>query len=166
MRAPSWSLRCARPTSRRPWKSSSCWPTAIASATVLAHRYPGLAADIAWAAPRLLARAQPTAAPHLQLDALLALALGDDALRAGAPFWLRAAAALVLPALAPLTDPTATIDDAIAVARELAPLFAPPPDANAGDAAFADLLPLLLDEYGGEPVSGDGPGHGERRRRR
>src|SRR5262249_30289531 len=124
----------------------------------LARRYPGIAADIAWAAPRLLARAQPTAAPHLQLDALLALALGCDALRSGAPFWLRAAAALVLPALEPLGEPGATIDDAIAVARELAPLFAPPPDANAGDAAFADLLPLLLDEYGGEPVSGDGPG--------
>jgi hypothetical protein len=89
---------------------------------------------------------------------LLALALGDPDLHAAAPFWLRAAARLVLPALGPLDRPGATVDDAIAVARHLAPLFEPPPGANAGDAAFADLLPLLLDEYGGEAIAGDGAG--------
>jgi len=123
----------------------------------LAERYPGLGADVAWAAPRLLARAHPTAAPHLQLDALLTLALGDTALRARAPFWLRTAADLVLPALTPLDRPEASIDDAIAVARALAPMFTPPPEMDAGDAAFADLLPLLLDEEGADAVAGDGP---------
>jgi hypothetical protein len=123
----------------------------------LAARYPGLAADLAWAAPRLLARAAPTAAPHLQLDALLALAVGGEGGQAEAPFWLRAAASLVLPALRPLAEPEATLEDAVAVARELARFFTPPPDAGAGDAAFADLLPLLLDEYGGEGIATDGP---------
>jgi len=124
----------------------------------LADRYPGLAADLAWVAPRLLAAATPSSPPYLQLDALLALALDDGVSRARAPLWLRAAAALVLPALAPLARPDATVDDAVAVARELASYFEFPAGQNAGDAAFADLLPLLLDEYGGESVSGDGDG--------
>jgi hypothetical protein len=62
----------------------------------------------------------------------------------------------VLPALAPLARDAATIADAIAVARSLTPYFEVPAEQNAGDAAFADLLPLLLDEYGGGDVSGDG----------
>jgi hypothetical protein len=122
----------------------------------LAGRYPGLAADLAWLAPRLLATSTPSSPPHFQLDALLALALDHGGARGRAPLWLHAAASLVLPALAPLARDEATVDDAVAVARGLAPYFEVPAVQNAGDAAFADLLPLLLDEYGGDAVPGDG----------
>jgi hypothetical protein len=91
-------------------------------ATRLANHYPGIGADIAWAASTLLDRwraDRPGAA--LLLDALLLHALAPPDLQT--PRWLVRAAALVRPCLDPLARPTATADDALGVAELLAAIL-------------------------------------------
>jgi nitric oxide reductase NorD protein len=125
----------------------------------LARRYPGLAREVAWGAERVLGRATAAERPSFGplLDAVLALALADDAARRAVPVWLATVAAPALAALRPLDAEDATIDDAVAAARRLAPLFAfaREPDAAAG--VLADLLPLLLEDDGEPYAAEDGP---------
>src|SRR5262249_9130598 len=97
----------------------------------LAASYPGVAADLRWAAARLLATwteadlASPAAPP----DALWAVAvLGDPPERV--PAVLRAAVGVVLPALQPLALAEATAADALAVAERLSTLFDIPSDRS------------------------------------
>ncbi len=86
----------------------------------LAAAYPGVAADVRWAAPRVLARAASAAPPRaLVVDALLAVAW-SDAPRATWPAWLPADAAdAVLRLVVPLAAPSATVEDSLRVARAL-----------------------------------------------
>lgn len=115
-------------------------------ACALGSRYPGLAADLRWAGETLLAN---DARPLALWDALLALALARRSPGRSQPA-LVAAAALVLPALAPLAEPGASAADALRVAERLAAFF---PDAvRPGDAGevMPELMTLLLDAGGGE----------------
>ncbi len=90
----------------------------------LARSYPGIAADLRWAAARLLARWTDAdlGVPGVLLDALLALALRGDHPAHPSPA-LRAAARIVLPALSPLSRSDATAADALATAERLTGLF-------------------------------------------
>jgi hypothetical protein len=122
----------------------------------LARAYPGVRADIDWAARTLLRRwrrTQPTAG--MFLDALLAHALAPDA---PAPPWLAGTATVALPCLAPLDDRAATAASALAVAEllcTLLPLF---------DTRDAPLPPMVLSAelyFGAEddgPLAGAGAG--------
>jgi len=117
----------------------------------LSARYPGIRADLRWACALLLARWRQSrqADPAVVLDALLALAI--DGGRASG--WLGAAAAVVLPWLAPLAHEGATADHALAVARHLAPLFDAPAVAAVD---LPDDLRLLLDaaaDADGDPAA-------------
>jgi hypothetical protein len=117
-----------------------------------AHRmggeYPGVGAETAWACRRLLAvwEADRDPAPARLFDALLALALDPRGAARAVPPWLAAPAVIVLPALAPLADPAATVADALAVAARLAPAFAHlVTPVTITDAQALDFLPLLFD---------------------
>src|SRR4029077_15606467 len=87
----------------------------------LASSYRGVADDVAWAADALLAQADLATHddPGRLLDALLAGALP----RTPPPTCLFAITALVRAVLTPLAAPTATVDDALAVAETLVALF-------------------------------------------
>lgn len=116
--------------------------------------YPGLAADLRWAASWLLATARER--PLSVFDFLLARALAGSTC-AAAP-WLERTAALVLPSLAPLAAPGATAAQALAVARRLAALF-PHSAAGSGREAVPELATVLLDADAGAgdaPVPGGG----------
>jgi hypothetical protein len=129
----------------------------------LAAAYPGLAGELAWVGGRLLARWAADGRPsrRMVLDGLLALVLGA----AGCPAWLPAdGVVLVAAALAPLAAPTATVDDALDVARRLTALLSTP--AVPLPAAEVPTELLLDDLTGGEPLvpfvtdDGDPPGIG------
>ena len=126
-------------------------------ACAMRRRYVGIAADIAWAATILLARAAGRRGAPLPvlLDAVLALALHDDATRVHVPAWLAAAGVPALAVLAPLDSLDATADDALAAARTLVPLFEPMPDPDAAGAVLSDLLPLLLEDPGDDVMPAD-----------
>ena len=125
----------------------------VAEGVRIAHRvaaaYPGLRGEAAWVGTRLLSGWSREERPGrgVVLDALLALALGAD----GRPPWLPAeAVALVRAAVAPLASPDATVEDAIRVATDLAPVFAAP--ALRLPAAELTGEQLLEDLTGGEPL--------------
>jgi len=122
----------------------------------LARTYPGLAREIDWAAEQVVSRLRGGRAPAIGplLDAVLALALTPNAATRAVPTWLAAVAGPVLGAIPPLDAREATIDDAIAVARTLAPIFAFAREPDAAHAVLSDLLPLLLEDDG-EPFTPD-----------
>lgn len=134
----------------------------LADGVRLAHavgrEYPGLAADLRWAASRLLAAADER--PLTVFDFLLARALAGRSRPPAAP-WLERTAALVLPSLEPLALPGTSGVQALTVARRLAALF-PESAAGTGPDAVPALATLLLEADGGagdaQPVGSMGLG--------
>ena len=126
----------------------------------LAVHYPGLAADLCWAATCVLERAAREDSPALTLvlDTLLALAVGGTGDR---PAWLSAdVASAVRSALAPLAAPSATVAQAMAIARRLAASLTLVGRARSADAepvpfSLADI-PLVPDETA-VPEGGEAP---------
>ena len=116
----------------------------------LAAIYPGIDAELRWAADALLGS---RLAPADLLDLLLALAIRQAPPPRGLPAWLAASARLVLPALASLTGPEATAHDALAVAQHLCPLF-PELDHDEAGSVLPDLVTLLLDVEAGDELPG------------
>lgn len=118
----------------------------------LAAEYPGLAADLQWAARSLLDRWQGSApGPMLLLDALLAHAIAPTNDADAAQPWLRTAAAIALPCMAPLAKPSATAGDALAIAGLLIALLSVPADLE----EVAPPLPASAEFYFG--AGEDGP---------
>jgi len=116
--------------------------------------YPGVAADLAWGAARVLGSPLRPDAPF---DPLLAAALAASGRRPrdqrvpALPPWLAGLAALVLPSLAPLAAPSASAADARRVAVRLLDLF---PEREEGDDALSgvpELLTLMLEDDDGSP---------------
>jgi nitric oxide reductase NorD protein len=121
----------------------------------LAAAYPGIDAELRWAAAEML---DDDGAPPVDVfDGLYALALHPDPSRARVPPWLAATGRMVLPSLRPLVHPDATAVDALRVAERLAVLF---PDTAGGDEGLGvlpDLVTELLDAGAGDalPAAGD-----------
>jgi nitric oxide reductase NorD protein len=125
----------------------------------LAAAYPGVDAELRWAAGAMLAGDEPAAADVF--DALYALALDPDAPARRLPPWLTAMGQLVLPSLRPLAAPNATARDALRVAERLAGLFPDTGGADEGASMLPDLVTVLLDAEPGDALPGDdeaGPG--------
>lgn len=109
--------------------------------------YPGVAADLTWAAERVLASPLRPDAP---LDPLFAAAIAAGS-RIPLPPWLAGLAALVLPSLQPLADVTASAADARRVAVRLLDLFPEREDADPALAGMPELLTLMLEDDDGTP---------------
>jgi hypothetical protein len=129
----------------------------------LGASYPGLAADARWAGARLLARFAGARAPGpgMVLDALVATVLAGTDARAR-PAWVPGAAVrAVLHLTAPLADPAATAEDALAVAHALVLALAGGErprtrrEAEAQQLAAEDLGWLDPTSYGDERLPGD-----------
>jgi nitric oxide reductase NorD protein len=119
----------------------------------LAAAYPGVGADLAWAAGQLLGDSDALAIDVF--DALFALALCPDAPTTHLPPWLVAMGRLVLPSVQSLAAPGTTAHDALRVAERLAPLF---PDTGASDEGLGvlpELITVLLDAGAGEALPGE-----------
>jgi len=126
----------------------------------LAAHYPGLAEDLRWGATCVLERAAGESSPGLTLvlDTLLAIAVGGTGNR---PAWLSpAVVSAVVTALGPLAEPSASVEQAMAIAQRLAATL-----ALVGRPRSADLepmpfsladLPLIPDDFG-LPLTGEAP---------
>jgi len=138
----------------RPAALEDCFLLAdgVRVAHALGRQYPGLAADLRWAASELLRAA--ISRPLSVFELLLARALAGSPPLAE-PSWLERTACLVLPSLAPLAAPEATAADAWRVAERLAALF-PPPDPGAS-VTIPELATLLLDVGDTGPALDGGP---------
>lgn len=134
----------------RPGALEDCFLLAdgVRVAARLGAAYPGIGAELRWAAD-LIAGTSPD--PAGVFDALAALAIRPP-LPAGLPPWLAATARLVLPSLVALAEPAATAADALAVAERLAPLFPEPERGEQGLGVLPELITLLLDPAPGDEV--------------
>jgi hypothetical protein len=118
----------------------------------LAAAYPGVDAELRWAAGEVLG--SNGARPVDVFDALYALALHPDPSLARVPPWLAAMGRLVLPSLRPLAAPDATAGDALRIAERLTSLFPDTADTDERLGVLPDLITVLLDAGPGDALPG------------